>query len=75
MVSRHLRPNGPFTAADTASALHLSMAVVESVLAGLERSGRLAPGAFRPEGPGREWVDELEFNLRLSFFIIFRLSY
>ena len=51
------------------------MAVVESVLAGLERSGMLAPGAFRPEGPGREWVDELEFNLGLSFFIIFRLSY
>jgi len=51
------------------------MAVVESVLAGLERSGRLAPGAFRPEGPGREWVEVLEFNLRLSFFIIFRLSY
>ena len=74
MVSRHLRIHGP-TAADTASALHLSMAVVESVLAGLERSGRLAPGAFRPEGPGREWVEVLEFNLRLSFFIIFRLSY
>jgi len=51
------------------------MAVVESVLAGLERSERLAPGAFRPEVPGREWVDELEFNLGLSFFIIFRLSY
>gem|GEM_PF-3999247 len=69
-----MRIHGP-TAADTASALHLSMAVVESVLAGLERSERLAPGAFRPEVPGREWVDELEFNLGLSFFIIFRLSY
>ncbi len=58
VVGRYARTHGPFTAAETASALHLPLAVVDSVLAGLERSGRVAPGAFRPQGQGREWVDE-----------------
>jgi len=58
VVGRYARTHGPFTAADAAHALTLPVAVVESVLTGLETRGRVAQGAFRPGGEGREWVDE-----------------
>ncbi len=58
VVGRYARTHGPFTTGEAASALHLPSAVVDNVLIGLESSGRVVQGAFRPEGQGREWVDE-----------------
>jgi ATP-dependent Lhr-like helicase len=58
VVGRYARTHGPFTAADAAHALSLPVAVVETVLTGLENRGRVVQGAFRPGGEGREWVDE-----------------
>jgi ATP-dependent Lhr-like helicase len=58
VVGRYARTHGPFVAAEAAHALGLPVGVVETALDRLEQSGRVAHGAFRPGGEGREWVDE-----------------
>ncbi len=58
VVGRHARTHGPFLAGEAAAALGLPVGVVETALRGLERSGRVGQGAFRPEGQDREWVDD-----------------
>ncbi|HUG08557.1 MAG TPA: DEAD/DEAH box helicase [Acidimicrobiia bacterium] len=58
VVGRYARTHGPFLAADTAAALGLPVGVVGTALRRLEQSGRVVQGAFRPNGQGREWVDE-----------------
>lgn len=58
VVGRYARTHGPFTALEASGALHLPSAVVDTVLSQLEQAGRVAQGAFRPKGQGREWVDE-----------------
>jgi ATP-dependent Lhr-like helicase len=58
VIGRYARTHGPFTITEVATALALPGAVVETVLTVLESKGRVIQGAFRPEGQGREWVDE-----------------
>ncbi len=58
VVSRYARTHGPFLAADAAAALGLPIGVVGTALRRLEQTGRVVQGAFRPNGQGREWVDE-----------------
>ena len=58
VVGRYARTHGPFAPSEAAAALGLGIAVVETALGRLEQSGRVAQGAFRPGGEGREWVDE-----------------
>ncbi len=57
VIGRYARTHGPFTPAQTAQRLGLPPAVVEGTLARLESEGRVARGAFRPQGEGHEWVD------------------
>ena len=57
VVGRYARTHGPFTSKDASTSLNLPLGVVETALANLERLGRVAEGAFRPGGEGREWVD------------------
>ncbi len=57
VIGRYARTHGPFTAGDVADALSIPGAIVETILEGLEASGRVDVGAFRPGGQGREWVD------------------
>ncbi len=57
VVGRYARTHGPFTPAQAAARLGLPPAVVEGTLARLEADGRVARGAFRPQGEGHEWVD------------------
>jgi len=57
VVGRYARTHGPFTVTEVAGTLGIPKGVVETALAGLERSGRVNQGAFRPGGEGREWVD------------------
>ena len=58
VVGRYARTHGPFTVQEVTVALGLPSGVVESALVSLERMGRVAEGAFRPGGEGREWIDE-----------------
>lgn len=58
VVGRYARTHGPFISSEAASALSLPVGVVEIALLRLEQAGRLAQGAFRPGGAGREWVDQ-----------------
>ncbi len=57
VVGRYARTHGPFTSKEASRALNLPRGVVEVALESLERAGRVAEGAFRPGGEGREWVD------------------
>ena len=57
VVSRYARTHGPFTVADTATALDLPLAVVAEVLVRLEAAGRVSPGGYRPGGTETEWID------------------
>jgi ATP-dependent Lhr-like helicase len=58
VVGRYARTHGPFVVSEAADALGLPVGVVETALHRLEQSARVAQGAFRPGGEGREWVDE-----------------
>ena len=58
VVGRYARTHGPFLATEAAAALGLPIGVVETALRRLEQTGRVVPGAFRPDGQGREWVDD-----------------
>ena len=57
VVGRYARTHGPFTSKEASTSLNLPTGVVETALENLERAGRVAEGAFRPGGEGREWVD------------------
>ncbi|MCA1726128.1 MAG: DEAD/DEAH box helicase [Actinobacteria bacterium] len=57
LVGRYARTHGPFTAAEAAVRLGLGPAVVDEVLARLERSARVVQGEFRPGASGREWLE------------------
>ncbi len=57
LVGRFARTHGPFTAADAGKSLGIPAGVAETALRQLESQGRVAEGAFRPGGEGREWVD------------------
>ncbi len=57
VVGRFARTHGPFTTEEAAAALRLPPAAVAEVLDRLDHTGRVARGAFRPGGEGREWVD------------------
>jgi ATP-dependent Lhr-like helicase len=57
VVGRYARTHGPFTSKEASTALNLPSGVVEAALEKLERADRVAEGAFRPGGEGREWVD------------------
>jgi ATP-dependent Lhr-like helicase len=50
-------PHGPFHPADVARRFGLGVAVVDSALARLSSTGRVAHGEFRPGGTGLEWCD------------------
>lgn len=57
VVSRYARTHGPFGSDEAGAGLGLPVGVVEEVLHRLEAAGRVASGAYRPAGSGREWVD------------------
>ena len=57
LVKRYARTHGPFASSDIAVRFGLALAPVEAALARLTAAGRLAEGAFRPGGRGREWCD------------------
>ena len=57
VVGRYARTHAPFSETDVAAELHLPAAIVVEVLRRLEAEGRVASGAYRPGGRGREWVD------------------
>ncbi|MDP9497450.1 MAG: DEAD/DEAH box helicase, partial [Actinomycetota bacterium] len=57
LVSRYARTHGPFLAQDVARRFGLGVAVVDTALARLAASGRVAHGEFRPGGTGLEWCD------------------
>jgi ATP-dependent Lhr-like helicase len=57
VIGRYARTHAPFSETDTAAELDLPDAVVLEVLRRLEAEGRVASGAYRPGGRGREWVD------------------
>jgi ATP-dependent Lhr-like helicase len=57
VIGRYARTHAPFSETDTAAELGLPDAVVVEVLRRLEAEGRVASGAYRPGGRGREWVD------------------
>jgi ATP-dependent Lhr-like helicase len=57
VLGRYARTHGPFTTAQAATALGLPDAAAAEGLQRLEAEGRVASGAFRPGGGGREWVD------------------
>lgn len=58
VVGRYARTHGPFSVQEAARSLGLPDGVIQHALSGLEAAGRVAQGAFRPGGEGREWVDE-----------------
>ncbi|MCU1593171.1 MAG: dependent helicase, Lhr family [Frankiales bacterium] len=57
LVSRFARTHGPFHPVEVAQRFGLGVAVVDSALARLSASGRVAHGEFRPGGHGLEWCD------------------
>jgi ATP-dependent helicase Lhr and Lhr-like helicase len=57
VVGRFARTHGPFTVDEAAGALALPDGAVLTALRRLETEGRVVPGAFRPGGDRREWVD------------------
>ena len=57
LVSRYARTHGPFHPVDAARRFGLGVVVVDSALARLGSSGRIAHGEFRPGGSGLEWCD------------------
>lgn len=57
VVNRYARTHGPFTAEEAAAALGLPVGVVATALRRLESEMRVLPGAFRPGGNAREWVE------------------
>ena len=57
VVGRYARTRGSFTDEEAAAALGLPVAAAAKALGALEQEGKVARGAFRPGGAGREWVD------------------
>ncbi|MCW2725331.1 MAG: associated domain protein [Frankiales bacterium] len=57
LVARFARTHGPFHASEVAVRLGLGIAVVDTTLARLSGTGRVAHGEFRPGGTGLEWAD------------------
>ena len=57
LVSRYARTHGPFHPVDAARRFGLGVVVVDSALARLSATGRIAHGEFRPGGSGLEWCD------------------
>ncbi len=57
LVGRFARTHGPFHPGDVAARLGLGVAVVDTTLARLAATGRVAHGEFRPGGSGLEWCD------------------
>ncbi|MDP2871647.1 MAG: DEAD/DEAH box helicase [Bacillota bacterium] len=57
LAVRFARRHSPFSAQDLAGWYGVRLEAAGSVLAGLEREGRLRGGEFRPGGTGREWSD------------------
>ena len=73
LVARFARTHGPFAATDGAARLGLGRAVVDAILKRLAGDGRVALGAFRPDGTEREWVDaEVLRRLRRRSLAAFR---
>jgi len=56
IVGRYARTHGPFTIAEAAERTGLPVSTVAEVLARLERSGKIAAGAYQPGGTEHEWV-------------------
>lgn len=56
IVSRYARTHGPFTVTEAAERTGLSVSTAAEVLARLDRSGKVAAGAYRPGGREHEWV-------------------
>lgn len=57
LVARYARTHGPFTAHTLAARFGLGVAPVLTVLQGMESSGRVIQGEFRPGAAGQEWCD------------------
>ena len=57
LLARFARSRGPFTTGEAAGRYGLEPALVEELLAGLERADRLVRGELRPGGVEREWCD------------------
>jgi len=57
LVARYARTHGPFTVGTLAARLGLGVAPVTTVLQGMEASGRVIQGEFRPGAAGQEWCD------------------
>ncbi|MEQ8716616.1 MAG: DEAD/DEAH box helicase [Acidimicrobiales bacterium] len=57
LVARHARTHGPFTTADVARRLAVSVERAAEALEAIESDGRLVRGEFRPDGHEREWCD------------------
>ncbi len=57
VVGRFARTHGPFTTHAASTELGLPLAAVDAALHDLEARGRVASGAFHPDGGGTEWVD------------------
>jgi|CXWL01.1.fsa_nt_gi ATP-dependent Lhr-like helicase len=55
LVARYARTHGPFGTAELAARYGVAPATLEPALRRLVAAGRLAEGAFRPGGQGREW--------------------
>lgn len=58
LVARYARTHGPFTTAEVAGRLGITVDAALVVLARLEAEGRVVHGELRPEGLEREWCDE-----------------
>lgn len=56
IVGRYARTHGPFTVAEAADRTGLPISTSAEVLLRLERSGKVAAGAYRPGGTEHEWV-------------------
>ncbi len=57
LVARYAHTHGPFVTVEVARRFGIAEERVAGALAGLEASGRLVRGEFRPDGHGREWCD------------------
>jgi ATP-dependent Lhr-like helicase len=57
LVARYARTHGPFTVQTLAERLGLGIAPVLTILQGMESSGRVIQGEFRPGASGQEWCD------------------
>lgn len=57
LIARYARTHGPFTVQALAERLGLGVSPVMTILQGMEASGRVIQGEFRPGASGQEWCD------------------